>query len=64
MRRFVTLMCLFSTSTLSITLAAASSQPPPFCEAGALDILLTNDDSYTAPGIRALPRRSVAPAIV
>jgi hypothetical protein len=39
MRRFVTLMCLFSTSTLLITLASASSQPPPFCEAGALDIL-------------------------
>jgi hypothetical protein len=35
MRRFVTLMCLFSTSTLLITLASASSQPPPFCEAGA-----------------------------
>ena len=34
--------------------SAAKSESPAICGAGPLEILLTNDDGYQAPGIRAL----------
>jgi 5'-nucleotidase len=45
---------LCALSAVSVTARAADDASPAICGSGPLEILLTNDDGYQAPGIRAL----------
>ncbi|QLH38418.1 MAG: hypothetical protein HWD60_04880 [Defluviicoccus sp.] len=47
-------MLRYAIATCALVLAAAPASATSYCHGGSLRILLTNDDGYQAPGIRAL----------